>query len=250
MTTPKRGPWQRFVRATKKPVWYAVHRLTGISMERPVQFWDMSMFGGEFRLGVEQAAQLVPDERFLASVREDGLARCQVIALEYMYADIMYPYNEVAVAIPGRMQGLDRDGELVCYIHLPVTSEDARWSGVEIYGFPKYLAAIEFEETEADVTCSLAVGGEEMLALQASQGETRKDEWVVENVTFLEGEPILSFFRCVGQRYASAAPGGAQLKLGPHRLAERLRAAEIELESVSHFHCPTMSATLSKPQRL
>ena len=72
----------------------------------------------------------------------------------------------------------------------------------------------------------------------------------MENLTFLEGDPILSTFQAKGQRYASADQGGAQLRLGPHRLAEGLRAAEMELESVAHFHCPSMSATLSKPQRL
>jgi hypothetical protein len=250
MAASNTNPWKRFVRATKKPIWYAVHRLTGRRMGMPVRYLDMTMIGGVFRLAAEQAAQLVPNDLFVPSIAEDGLARCYVMALEYRNIDILYPYNELAVTIPGKIRGVDRETDLHYYLHLPVTTEDARWPGVEIYGFPKYIAAIHFEESERYVACSLALAGQEVLTLHVSRGAAKDDEWDVENLTFLDGEPLLSFFHGYGRRHASDIPGGARLQLGEHDVAQELRTSGIEPTSVSHFYCPKMRATLSVPIEL
>jgi hypothetical protein len=250
MTTLKSSPWKSFVRAAKNPVWHTVHSLTGIRMALPVHFLDMTMMGGVFRLDPEQAAQLVSNDLFSPSIAEDGLARCHVTALEYRSVDIMYPYNELAVTIPGKIRGVDRETDLHYYLQLPVTTEDARWTGVEIYGFPKYIAAIAFEESDSDVVCALTLAGQEVLTLHVSKGIAKDDEWDVENLTYLDGEPLLSVFQGCGRRYASAVPGGSRLQFGEQRMAQGLRSAQIEPTSVSHFYCPGMRATLSAPVKL
>jgi hypothetical protein len=250
MTTSEIGPWKRFVRAAKKPVWHAVHRLTGTRMAMTVHYLDMSMVGGVFKLDPEQAVRLVSQDRFLPSIAKDGMARCHITALEYRTIDILYPYNEIAVTIPGRLRGVDRETDLHYYLHLPVTTEDALWTGAEIYGFPKYLAAIEFQQSETDVLCSLALAGQEILTLQVSKGLVQEEEWGVENLTFLEGEPLWSGFHTYGSRHASDLPGGATVQFGEHPLAQELRSAQMELTSVSHFYCPSIQATLSPPVKL
>jgi hypothetical protein len=250
MTTSERSPWKTFVRAAKKPVWHAVHRLTGIRMAMPVRYLDMATMGGVFRLAAEEATRLVANELFAPSVADDGLARCHVIALKYRNIDILYPYNELAVTIPGKVKDLDRDTDLFYYLHLPVTSEDARWPGVEIYGFPKYVAGIDFEEGENDVTCSLALEGEEVLALTVSKGPVEHGEYYAENLTVLDGVPLLSSFRGQGQCHTSDQPGGSRLRFGEHPLARELQSAKIELTSCSHFYYPTMQARLSASTRL
>jgi hypothetical protein len=250
MTASKTDPWKSFVRAAKNPVWHIVHSLTRRRMALPVHFLDMTMIGGVFRLAAEQATQLVSNDLFVPSIAEDGLARCYVMGLEYRNVDILYPYNELAVTIPGNIRGVDRNTDLHYYLQLPVTTEDARWTGVEIYGFPKYIAAIDFEESENDVVCALALAGEEVLTLHVSKGAAKDDEWDVENLTFLDGEPLLSVFHGYGRRHASDVPRGSRLQFGEQRLAQELRSAQIELTSVSHFYCPRMQATLSAPVRL
>jgi hypothetical protein len=250
MTTSERSLWQTLVRATKKPIWHAVHGLTGIRMNMPVCYLDMAMMGGVFRLAARDATRLVANDFFVPSIAEDGLARCHVTALAYRNIDILYPYNELAVTIPGKLQGLGRDTDLFYYLHLPVTTEDARWPGVEIYGFPKYIACIDFEEGENTVTCSLVLDGEEVLALTVSKGPVEDGEYHAQNLTFLDGEPLLSFFDGYGKRHATDQRGGSTLRLGKHRIAQALQSAEIEFTSCSHFYCPTMSATLSAPTKL
>ncbi len=250
MTTTQTASWKGALRGIKKPVWFAWHRLTGRRMALPVHYLDMRMAGAVFRLPAQQARDLVADERFVPRVEDDGLARCYVTALEYRKVDILYPYNELAVTIPGSLRGFDREADLHAYLHLPVTTEDARWTGVEIYGFPKYVAGIEFREIERTVVSTLTLAGQEILTLRVAKGPAQNDEWVVENLTFLDGEPILSTFHAAGQRHASDVAGGATLHLGEHELAQELRSAQIEPTSESHFYCPQMSATLSKPVKL
>lgn len=250
MTTSERSPWKTFVRAAKKPVWHAVHALTGIRMDLPVRYLDMAMMGGVFRLEAEEAKRLVANDLFAPSVAEDGLARCHVTALEYRNIDILYPYNELAVTIPGKLQGLERDTDLLYYLHLPVTTEDARWPGVEIYGFPKYVAGIDFEEGENEVTCSFALEGEEVLAFTVGKGPVEEGDYYADNLSVLDGVPLLSSFRAHGQCHTSDQRGGSRLRFGEHRMAQELQSAQIELSSWSHFYCPTMVATLSRPTRL
>jgi hypothetical protein len=250
MAILRTSPGQAFVRAAKKPVWHAWHRLTGRRMALPVRFLDMRMVGGVFSLPPHQAQQLVAHDRFVPWVADDGQARCHVTALEYRKVDILYPYNELAVMIPGSLRGVDRETPLHAYLHLPVTTEDARWTGVEIYGFPKYLATIDFREAEHEVVSSLELVGREALALRVTKGPARDDDWMVYNLTFLDGEPMLSTFHGTGQRYTSDFHGGARLRWGEHEMVQGLRSAQIELTSVSHFYCPRMRATLSTPIKL
>jgi hypothetical protein len=250
MNTSKPSVWNRFVRAAKKPVWHTVHWLTGKRMGMPVHYLDMAMVSGAFRLDAEGAAQLVAEDRFVPSIAEDGRARCHVTALEYRSIDILYPYKELAVTIPGRMRGVDQETEMQYYLHLPVTTEDARWPGVENYGFPKTIGVIDFKQSESEVVCSWALAGQEVLRLQVSKGATTEDEWEVANLTFLQGEPVLSTFHGFGQRYASGMPGGAKLHLSAHEIAQELGAAGLELTSVAHAYCPEMGALLSTPSKL
>jgi hypothetical protein len=216
-------------------------------MGMPVHYLDMAMVSGTFRLDAEGATQLVAEDRFVPSIAEDGRARCHVTALEYRSIDILYPYKELAVTIPGRMRGVDQETEMGYYLHLPVTTEDARWPGVENYGFPKTIAVIDFEQSESEVVCSWALAGQGVLRLQVSMGAPAEDDWVVTNLTFLQGEPILSTFHGFGQRHASDMPGGAKLHLGAHEIAQELGVAGLELTSVAHAYCPKMRAILSAP---
>jgi hypothetical protein len=49
---------------------------------------------------------------------------------------------------------------------LPVTTEIARVGGVELYGYPKFIADIEFEKEADQLTCHLSEDGNKILCLR------------------------------------------------------------------------------------
>lgn len=76
-------------------------------------------------------------------------------AYEYRKTDAD-PYNEVSIAIMATFQQRQIPGvtlavqamrhRFTSYVwHLPVTTERARVGGVELFGYPKFIADISFE---------------------------------------------------------------------------------------------------------
>jgi hypothetical protein len=75
--------------------------------------------------------------------------------------------KEVAVN-NGFFEGLDllfphRFPRFGLYVHhLPVTTQEAYDFGVELWGYPRFLCQITFEEDEGARRCRLAVDGQEV----------------------------------------------------------------------------------------
>lgn len=241
--------WDRFVRRAKKPVWHAARALTGQILAMPVQDLDMSMFGAVFRVPGPAAWELVPRDLFAPDVDSDGNARLQITALDYRECDILYPYREVAVTVAGRLRH-GHGEEAHFYLHLPVTTEDARWTGVGIYGYPKFVAEIAFSMEGSAAVCALSLAGELILEIAADKAATTEQQWVVRNLTLRDGTPVLSEFSAEGQRGDVEAAGGASVRFGPHPIGRELAALGAGEQSLSHLYCPQVRAVLSVPMVL
>lgn len=238
--------WDRFLRMAKKPVWYAIHALTGQRLAMPVHYLDTSLLGAAFRVPEPAVSALVPCDLLAPDVDDDGHARLYVIAMEHRECDILYPYRELAVTVAGHLR--DRQDEGVhYYLHLPVTTEDARWPGVENYGFPKYVAEIAMSLAGPMPTCALSLEGDSILELAVGKAIASEQTWLFRNLTIRGRTPVLSELLCQGQRADVDVVGGASIRFGQHPIGRELAALGIERQSVSHFYCPQLRATLSKP---
>jgi hypothetical protein len=248
----REGPVDRvrnaLVRRTKKPLWHAVHGLTGARLQMQVRFLDMGLVGAHFAAPTANVQKLLPSQRLLPIERSPGTAEIFMAGMEYRHVDILFPYNEFGIMVPATYHAEEHaPGEPgYLYRHLPVTTEDARWTGVENYGFPKFLADISFEETADLQRCRLEVEGREILTLEVTKGATEPQSWEIHNYTVREGALVTSLFQAQGPNHTSGAPGGARCALGDHPLAEELRALGMELTSVRHQYAPQVQATLSK----
>jgi len=88
------------IRPIKKPVWYAVHSLTGMRMQMATRILDGSMFSASFRVPLDKVNQLMPSPKISPIEHSPGLAEILILVNQFRHIDILYPYNEVAVAIP------------------------------------------------------------------------------------------------------------------------------------------------------
>lgn len=241
--------WRSVFRRVKKPVWYLVRGLTGIRIVTPVRFLDFAMIAAEFYCSAARAQERMPSPRLRPVEPAPGRALVSLMGLAYRDVDVLVPYNEFAITIPVEYESAET-GESVLglyYLHLPVTTEDARWGGVEIYGFPKYLSDIVFDDTKTTCRCRLRVGGREILCLEVTRIPTQIQSWRTINYTVRGDQLIRSEFRAEGQLGEAEDPGGGWVVLGDHPVAEELRALEMDLSCVRYQDMPRGSAVLTRP---
>ena len=89
------------------------------------------------------------------------------MCLEYPDSTIG-PYNEIGIGVPCRLDPVlnipllpalfDRFFAVGFYVHyLPVTTQIAYDAGVDVWGLPKFVATIEFEDTPTHRRCLLVL---------------------------------------------------------------------------------------------
>lgn len=239
-----------FFRRLKRPIWLAVYRTTGRRLPASVDYRDFTAIRGDFDADARVARRLVPSA-FDVVESSPGRTTVGVAAMSYREVDIMAPYGEFVVQVP--VEYHDRAGETtegVFPISVPVTTEDARWGGVEIAGFPKFVADVAFESTPEGFSGTLTKDGEHVLTLAVDVEDLspERDEELVRlfNVR-RDGHVTESTFERVGTSDASDRPGGARLELGTHPLSNLLRALDVGTESVGHEFTPAASGHLRTP---
>jgi hypothetical protein len=156
----------------------------------------------------------------------------------------------VAIAIPAHLDLGHTEPQIhaLWYLHLPVSTEDARWGGVENYGFPKFVAEIRINSDPPE--CRLTDEGHGILTLKVRKLEASFQEWAVSNVMMQGGKLIRSTLGIAGQRGMDETAGGGSLSFGDHPMAEKMNQLQVELSSFRHEYCPKVEATLGPGKEL
>ncbi len=112
----------------------------GQSIDLPVLYIDCSNLGMWFLVDLEKAQSMLP-EPYIAVPSEQGSAMAHVGLYEYRETSLG-PYNEGATGILCvHPDNLEESGIMI--IDLPVTTETARQTGVDVWGYPKFVCDIE-----------------------------------------------------------------------------------------------------------
>lgn len=230
----------------KRPLWELVHRLTGVRLQRATRYFDTALIGAWFDADAAAAARRLPAELQIVE-RSAGVTELGVFCLEHREVDVLDPYREVGITLPVRYLG--RSGQF--FLHLPVTTDEARWGGVVNYGYPKFVADVRFEDVDHLRTCVLAADGQEILRLTVHVSATSPDSWVDRNFTVLDGRLLESTFDFrTAEAGGSDEPAGATLELGPHPLAADLANLRPSESSRRHRFVTDAACVLSKAVEL
>jgi len=183
-----------------------------------------------------------------------------IVALEYRDTDIG-PYNELLVGFPvtvdrnapvlTELRRFQVQGGSLFIWQLPVTTAIARDLGVEIAGYPKFLADIEMGDDAGVATCRLAEGGRHILTLRLRHRKprrraerTRMMPVTVKGDHLLRGLSITS----IPQETVAYGGRGVQLELGEHPLADQLRRLEMGRVIMASY-APPVSWCCRRPWR-
>jgi hypothetical protein len=163
-----------------------------------------------------------------------GWALCVLAAIEYKDNDLG-AYNEVGVSFlvtygataPWPLLGIvsaSRAVTLGAYIHrLPVTTSFSRDAGRDIWGFPKTVDAIAFEDAGTSRRCRLEMDGVHALTLTMRRGGSRTLAEIPQDAYAWRDGTLYKTPSRMSAGEVGFHLGGATVELGTHALADELR---------------------------
>lgn len=218
----------------------------------PVQVRSAAMVGGTFTVPATAAQKLI-DYSGLRIVKVAGtLGICMVSAVQYTDNDLG-PYNEIALALvvhppdgPPTSPTTLLGGNVTTFIHrLPVNQTFTCAAGRDIWGFPKWVADINFQERPGRTDVVMLDDGEHAATLSVrTRGRIPVPDNEMEMACYSFREGTL---RCTPwtMRLSRARMGfgGVEVHVGErNQLADDLRALGFPkkglfAQAVGHLEC-------------
>lgn len=231
----------------------------------PVFYYDGSATAAFFPARLAGLRRLMPDPRIAPARLAPGLGLVAIMCFEYRDTDIG-PYNELAISValnepwfrpnaPGRA-ALDamRRRQLHGWVHhLPVTTEIARAGGVDYYNYPKFIAGIDFDESEERRSCRLSEGREHILTLDGRRIRTPRSERVqLFSHLWMNHQPQSSEFAINAiEMGISQRRDAAELTLGDrHPIARELASVLVSRRPLQYAYVPRFEGILHGPEHL
>lgn len=229
----------------------------------PVFYYDNTAMTAAFMASTKEVKKLLPDPDMHPIEVLPGRCVVTFSAFEYRDSDIE-SYNEFSIgfmishgkkrlpALP-LLQGLLQEDYSVYVWQLPVTTEIARWGGVELYGFPKFIADIDFKRDAKRTSCTLTHEGKHVLTLDAKNLKTKTVEKPLRfrAYSMLEDNPMCANIYTNRKEYGqSLMPNSAKLTLGDHPIAQTLKTLKLSSFPLMLQYCPLNEMSLFGPRNL
>jgi hypothetical protein len=230
----------------------------------PLFYRKARAFSAVFPAPLWRIRQALPDRRFVPAQVAPGIAAVQMAAFEYYDVDIP-PYNEFAMCIPlcspqflplpgyNMLRQMLRMEYDVYFHHLPVTTEIAMRGGIDYYGFPKFLASIDFSDTQEWVECQLKEEGETICTLRGRKIDATRNRTIKFFChLYQDRQPQTAEGKMNAQRYAlNFKSSNAELSLGTsHPIAVELSKLLISTRPLMYMYIPEFQLILYGPENL
>ncbi|MCP5066069.1 MAG: acetoacetate decarboxylase family protein [bacterium] len=237
--------------------------IKGQSLGFPSLYQDGSSAVGLFMVPSRAAQALISDSGFEVAELLPGRAAFSLACVHYRESDCGV-YDEISLAFfvkpkhgrPSRIPYLGtwldmvRSNAATFVWKLPVTTRLANDAGVLMWGFPKTIEEIDFEQVSGRAVFTLRMDGREVLRYSVDDSGKRDQPHRASPVySIYEGAPHVTILEneChdVGTRVA-----GGRLTLGDHPVAEALRALGLARRPVIAGWMGRISFTVGPPQKL
>lgn len=210
--------------------------ITGGSVRVPILYQDVFTIAASFVAPVLPLRNLLPTSKLEPLQVMPGKGLLTFMAFDYKETSIG-PYREFAIAVPARYEPrydvpllpvlrMAASLSFEAFIwQLPLTSEVGLHAGIDIWGFPKFIAEIDFSESEKSISCSLSEKDEHILTLEVGLSRPKVKSYFDFNTYTVKGDDLLftqvrGISGNIGKSYL---PGSARLSLGEHPLSRQIR---------------------------
>lgn len=240
----------RIVGAIFKGAYYTIFSLTRVRISMSIRYLEFSRMIANFPSPVSKVQEVLPSQKLRPVQHIPGTTMVSLWAMEYRHIDYLDPYNEFAIGVPVLYVTDENNAGLPGYyvLHLPVTTEEARWGGVEIFGFPKFVAEISFEDEGEMCRSQVRAEGKEIIALEVKKLNTEhqsRDEYIY---SIRDDRLLRTVLQVQGQAGTTDIQGGASYYLGDHPIADGLRTLEMDKTSAGHEYAPQLQTVLRPPK--
>jgi Acetoacetate decarboxylase (ADC) len=135
----------------------------------PIRYFDAQCLVAAFLAAADKASEMLVGTGLQPVLQEDGRAVVNLYCVEYRKTDIG-PYNEVGLTVRAKPPGDPVDAASYV-VNLPVTTAVASQAGREIWGYNKFVAAIEIETEDKTFSTVLRDSDHEIIgALEGRRG--------------------------------------------------------------------------------
>jgi hypothetical protein len=229
----------------------------------PVFYYDNTSFTAIYTASTKKVRAYLPRADMHPAEFLPGRCLVAFTAFEYRETDID-PYNEFSISVPMTLgkrgvPGLTVMSQMMkrCYEayvwHLPVTTERARYGGVELYGYPKFIARIEITKGRNKIECVLSEKKTAILTLSGpvlpvSAGKiTRYKTYPVKDGVVLCGNVYINPLKHAETRKTK----GVELVIGrDHPIGRELLGINLSAKPVMYQYSPLTEAILFGPRHL
>ena len=226
------------------------------TFELPILYHRDDLFMAFYSADAREVEALLPSPRLHPARLPFNRALVGVAAFNYTQTSIG-PYGEVAVALPvvyGSRRPITSAAALLqghhpgfgsVVLHLPVTRLAARDAGRGEWGYPKFVADMQFTLTPERMTCQLDEGARSILTLEVPRtGFIHRDRQPLVTYSVRDGDLVKTVIPQQGIARTAIRPRGARLLLGDHPMADTLRALKLSERPLMTRHYLSRSAIL------
>lgn len=231
----------------RRRLYRLVRATTGLRLSTRLRYLDSSVFGADFEARSDAARRIVPAPLEILE-HAPGRTLVTMLAFDHRSIDHLSPHRGLAITLPVRYGGEPHGRFAFAFV---VTTEEARWSAVELYGFPSVIANVRTEREHEAWIARVSVDGRHVLTLTVHEQPISPAHERVELLGIRDDRRLMEARLAIsGEAARSDLPGGATLALGDHPLADPLRRLEVSGESCAHTLYPHALGALSKPRAL
>lgn len=201
-------------------------------IELPIRYWRTDCFMGLFPAGYGAVRELLPSSRLYPVRLPGGRALVAVVAYNYLETGVG-PYGEIGISplctldraappLVPLVQGY-RHGFGGFVAHLPVTSRVAREAGRRVWGYPKFVADMDFDLRPEHQQVTLAEGDSEILRLDVRRsGHVALERTPLTTFTVRDGRLVRTTVATRAHVATALGSSGGALALGDHPVGRAL----------------------------
>lgn len=235
----------------------------GREVTLPVEVRDAASGAVTYLVSAAAARRLLPSELDVVEILP-GQALFSIAMIDYRDNDLG-DYNEVSLAFFVRRKGESPAlgvpflGSVVDFFRnalatwiwkLPVNQSFTCEAGSGIWGFPKSVEQIDFEDAGGRRTCRLVMDGRHVLTLSVPRGGTRElAEAPFTTYTMIDGALHATRFDAASTGVGFGL-GGASVILGTHPIADTLRELGLPRTALMTVWMEHQRARFGGPERV
>lgn len=194
----------------------------------PIRYFDVRCLVATFLAPPDKASELLVGAGLQPVLQEDGRAVVDLYCIEYRKTDIG-PYNEVGLTVRAKAPGDPIAANYV--LNLPVTTAVACRAGREIWGYNKFVAAIDVKSEGRAFSTVLRDEGHEIICALEGRRDASVPAPPTDILTFTlhHGRLIKTVIQVPTPSLASSGDSFL-LKVGPsrHPMADNLRTLALD----------------------